>query len=387
MQGPGGVRRGSALSDTGTISDGSVLIKDGRIFSVGTTRRLENMKEARNALEVPVHGKVVLPGFIDAGLNVNLQRPGEGQRLRRTTEFFDDSVGLMRACLQHGTVTAKVHANAGKGDPHSDVTVLRKLEKIGDQLIHIVKSWCVEFHAPAPENAGPPNLRPILETLLKRGFIDGVSVAINPLHEPDPHSIEILRSTGLRLDLIWSGGPLTSLRQSLERIVPHVVCLTAPLTQAEAALLASQKTIALLPAGKHLLEGSGDPAAVRTFIEQGGALALSSGYHSAAAPNFNMQMAIALAVVRLGLKPAEAITAATINAAHAIGQETMTGSLEVGKQADVVVLNIGDIRDLPQQFGVNHVAMVFRGGNIVLNRTRWRLSSEASAHRVRTKSF
>ena len=285
--------------------------------------------------------------------------------------------------FEHGTVTAKIYANAGKGDLHADVAVLRKLERVGDQLVRVLKTWCVDFES----CSGTTDLKPTLQTLLKRRFIDGVSVTFKSSERPDPHAIETLQSAGHRLDLIWPGGAIESLQTALDCVLPPVVCLSAPLTQAEAFLLATQKSIALLPAGKRLLEGSGDPVAVRTLINEGGALALSSGYHSAFAPNFNMQMAIALAVVRLGLKPEEAITAATINAAYAIGQEAVAGSLEVGKRADIVVLNIADIRDLPQQFGVNHVAMVFRSGNIVLNRTRWRLSSETGAHRVRSKSL
>ena len=98
-----------------------------------------------------------------------------------------------------------------------------------------------------------------------------------------------------------------------------------------------------------------------------------------------MQMSIALAVTRLGLTVEEAITAATVNAAMAIGCGEVTGSLEVGKQADLLVLNVPDYREIPEQFGMNHVAMVFRSGNMVINRTRWRPPTEQPANRVRSQ--
>jgi imidazolonepropionase len=99
-----------------------------------------------------------------------------------------------------------------------------------------------------------------------------------------------------------------------------------------------------------------------------------------------MQMSIALAVTRLGLTVEEAIAAATVNAAHAIGCSRTTGTLEIGKQADLIILNVPDYRDIPEQFGINHVAMVFKSGTIVLNRTRWRAPTDPqSARRMRSK--
>jgi imidazolonepropionase len=83
------------------------------------------------------------------------------------------------------------------------------------------------------------------------------------------------------------------------------------------------------------------------------------------------------------LTPEEAWGAATINAAYAVGCGDITGSLEIGKQADLLILNVTDYREIPRQFGINHVAMVFRDGAIVLNRTRWRAPVEQPARRVR----
>ena len=85
-----------------------------------------------------------------------------------------------------------------------------------------------------------------------------------------------------------------------------------------------------------------------------------------------MQMALALAVFRFGLSPEEAICAATINAAHALGCAHLTGSIEYGKQADILVMNASDYRELPRQYGINHVEMAIRQGTVVINRTRWK---------------
>jgi imidazolonepropionase len=68
------------------------------------------------------------------------------------------------------------------------------------------------------------------------------------------------------------------------------------------------------------------------------------------------------------LTPAEAITAATINGAHALGAAERLGSIEEGKQADVVLMNVSDYREVPYFFGVNHCVVTVKKGNIVINR-------------------
>jgi imidazolonepropionase len=85
-----------------------------------------------------------------------------------------------------------------------------------------------------------------------------------------------------------------------------------------------------------------------------------------------MQMAITLAVNRMNLTLEEAIATATVNAAYASGIGAKVGTLEAGKRADLQVLNLTDYRDLPRQFGVNHVGLVIKSGTIAFNRIKWK---------------
>jgi imidazolonepropionase-like amidohydrolase len=79
------VRRGPALGHLGVIEDGSVLIRDGLIAAVGTSRRIENLKAARNAIDIPVNGSIVIPGFVDASLNLSVESD-TGQQSLKTEE-------------------------------------------------------------------------------------------------------------------------------------------------------------------------------------------------------------------------------------------------------------------------------------------------------------
>jgi imidazolonepropionase len=81
-----------------------------------------------------------------------------------------------------------------------------------------------------------------------------------------------------------------------------------------------------------------------------------------------MQFVLSLACTQMRMTPAEAITATTINAAHALRRADRLGSLEAGKQADLIVLDVEDYREIPYYLAVNHCVMTVKRGNIIYTR-------------------
>jgi imidazolonepropionase len=81
-----------------------------------------------------------------------------------------------------------------------------------------------------------------------------------------------------------------------------------------------------------------------------------------------MQLILSIACSQMKMTPAEAITAATLNGAHALAIADRVGSLEEGKQADIVLMDVGDYRELPYFLGINHCVATIKRGNIVINR-------------------
>lgn len=359
-----------------------MLIRDGLVLSVGPSRRIENLAVAKTAVEIPVYGKVVMPGLVDASLHLSLRRSQNLQRLKRVADFHDDSLTLLRSCLQHGTVAAEVRASADGRDFHSDIAVLRKLVKIGSNPVRMSRTWRIANDDDFPFNPENPEDRRItFDTLVRRNFID--AVAVSP-QRPDDFDLELLaaaQAAGLSIKMNWSGGDLGIFRTLIDQLNPYSVSFAGVPTPGEAKILAATPALAILAAGKQVFEGPKGTWG-RDLIDAGVAVALSSGYDSTVVTSSSMQMSIALAVARMGLTSEEAFAAATINAAHATGCGDITGSLEPGKHADALVLNVSDYRDLPMQFGINHAAMIFRQGNIVLNRTRWRGPIEQTAQRA-----
>ena len=82
-----------------------------------------------------------------------------------------------------------------------------------------------------------------------------------------------------------------------------------------------------------------------------------------------MQMTIALACGYMHLTPAEAVTASTINAAHALRRAGFLGSLERGKLADLIILSVPDYREIPYHFGVNLVELLMKAGTVLVERS------------------
>jgi len=106
-------------------------------------------------------------------------------------------------------------------------------------------------------------------------------------------------------------------------------------------------------------------APARTLIDAGAAVAIATDFNPYASPSLNMQTAIALSCLRLGMSLGEAISAATINGAHAVGRADRIGSLEPGKVADLIVLNVSDCRDLRHTLGTNVVHLTMKSGEVI----------------------
>jgi len=106
----------------------------------------------------------------------------------------------------------------------------------------------------------------------------------------------------------------------------------------------------------------------RQLIAAGATVALATDFNPGTSPTLNMQFVLSLACTQMRMTPAEALAAATINGAWALRRGDRLGSLEAGKQADLIVLNVSDYREVPYYFAVNHCVMTVKRGRIVYSR-------------------
>jgi imidazolonepropionase len=226
-----------------------------------------------------------------------------------------------------------------------------------------------------PASARTDYIREIAEVLIPRTAQEGLAQFCDVFCETDHYSVEEARSIllaarkaglGLRVHaekLTHSGGARLAAELGA-RSADHLEWIE----DADIEALKRSGTVATLLPGTSFTSGAMHYAPARKLIEAGVPVALASNYNPISCFTMNMQIILAIACTQLKMTPAEAITASTINGAYSVGMSDRLGTLEENKQADIVLMNISDYRELPYFFGINHCVVTIKKGNIVLNR-------------------
>jgi imidazolonepropionase len=404
LRGPSGPRRGAAMRELGIIQDGALLISGGIIQEVGPSRRVENLAAARDAIEIAADGRVVMPGFIDSetrlvggeprleeddggGLEFD-QEPIQGERKpaepawRRTLRELQSASKrrlemrakrTIRELIRHGTTSLEAKSPWGV-DARTDLKILRVVEALRNKPLDVFPTYLLGQAPPEAAGSVDEHLEWLCEEMLPRlrtrRLARYVQVRCGLDAYPADRARRILsaaRAQGFipRISA-GEGGADQAVAAAVEVDAASIDGLEC-VTPAEIDLLARAHTVATLLPGRALYQRRPDPPA-RTLVDGGVAVALASGFAPEECSSFSMPAMVALACAELSLTPAEAITAATINAAHALRCANRLGSLEYGKEADLLMLNTGDYRELPGRLGVNLVAMVMKRGEIVFPR-------------------
>jgi imidazolonepropionase len=140
--------------------------------------------------------------------------------------------------------------------------------------------------------------------------------------------------------------------------------------------LAGSDTIGVLLPGTSFGLASSDFAPARKLVDSGAAIALATDFNPGSNPSSSMPLTVSIACSQMGLLPAEAINAATVNAAWSIGLGNELGSLMEGRKGDLVVYDIEDYREIPARAGLDHSVMVIKEGDLVWEREGYRRESE-----------
>lgn len=381
LNGPSGPRRGEGLQQLGVIEDGAVLIENGAIVAVGPTRRVENLSVAKGASEINASGRVVMPGFVDSSAHLVttprriFDRPGRSEsrtyRALKTTParplLFQGSK-FMRFCARHGTTTIE-----SKSGPVADEPTQTKLLRIFHDLhmhpLPLVPTFEAGSYVLDAAEIGTNSLAlwhttHLLPRIAARKLARIVQAAIGtPAFDPVElrQFLHAASSLGLRVKVEYAGaGVENAARQALDvaavALEGIVTC-----TVEEAQILAQlPSTTIISPFCLATAENT-----IRRLIDESVAVALASCFHDESQPMFNMQMVVALACRQFGLTAEEAISASTVNGACAIGEARRAGSLQFGKDGDLIILNVSDYHDIPYYYGANLVHMTIRRGEVI----------------------
>lgn len=402
-------KRGAAMLDPVIISDGAVAIDKGRILATGSTADVTKNFAAAQTLDASC--KAVCPGFVDAHTHVVYagDRLGEFELKIRGAAYLDilaagggihstvrrvreasleclvaETLPRLREMLRLGSTTVEVKTGYGL-DTATELKMLAAIEALdAAQPIDLVPTF-LGAHAVPLELAGRVEeyVKCVIEDQIPAAAAwygsssfarRGVPFFIDVFCERNAFSLDQSRrileagiAHGMRVkahvdEFTHLGGAALALSLQAASIDHLDVTTNQELNQA-----AHSSTVCVLLPAVNFHFGSAHFSDARAMLDAGAAVALATDRNPGSAPCPSMPLVMAIACRYQKLMPAEALHAATINAAAATGIAGEAGSLEPGKHADLLILKSADYRSLAYDFGGNPIETVIKRGEIYRN--------------------
>ncbi|MCL1998487.1 MAG: imidazolonepropionase [Turicibacter sp.] len=370
--------------------DYSIGVKDGKIAYIGASE--EDAAQTINA-----EGRLVTPGLVDchthlvfggfrehefskklAGvLYLDILRAGGGilstvEATRNTdfNELYEKSDYFLSCMLFHGTTT--VEAKSGYGlDLETELKQLKVIKKLQERY-DLVSTFMGAHAVPKEYKTNPSEYTRLLTDELLPAVADENLAEFCDIFCED--SVFDIKTSQTILEAAAEKG--FGLKIHADEVVPMGGAALAAKVNAKSAehlieadndglqAMARAGTIAvLLPATSFYLNKN--YARARAMLDMGITVAIASDFNPGSSPNYNLQVALNLACLRMGLSPEEALTAATINAAKAINREGTKGSIELQKDADLVIWDCPNLEFLFYRYGNNQVHKVVKNGKLL----------------------
>lgn len=395
-------RIGSEMQNIGEIKDGAMLFDENVIWSGSTAEAEQKLAAGEFSPDkvLDLKGKSVIPGFVDSHSHIVFggDRAEEfGKRLRGATyldiaaegggilhtvrctreatadELFEKAKRLAIEAAANGTTALEVKSGYGL-TTESELKLLEVIKRLKEEMpIEIIPTFMGAHDFPpeyADNREGFVNLicDEMLPKVAEQGIAEYCDVFIDKGYytiEQGRKIFEKAQSLGLKIrvhaDEFANLGAATLAAELNAASADH--CLN--LDDKEIIDLIQHGTVAtIMPGTAYFVRLPYAPA--RKVIDSGAILALGSDCNPGSCYTQNMQTVLSLAVINMMLTAEEALTAATINGAKAIGRSSRIGSLADGKQADFIIIDSPTYIDIFYHFGVNHVKEVWTRGNKIL---------------------
>lgn len=391
-------------SGLGIIRNGAVAIKEGRIFWIGKTEELsEKLFLNRKGREIDATGKVVVPGLIDshthlifAGSRENefeqriqglsyLEIAERGGGILSTVEAtrkasFDELFLLgkkrLDRMLSKGITTLEAKSGYGLSlqDELKILKVMKALQE--NHPIEIVPTFLGAHTVPREfRDARTRYIDLLTKEMIPKVAQERLAKFCDVFCEEKAFTVEESKKileTGkqyglkpkIHADQLSPGGGAELAAEVNAFSADHLEYVSQ-----EGIKKMAEKgvTAVLLPGASFFLSMKKYPPA-RDMIEQGVPVSLATDLNPGSSMTESLPLMMTMGCTMFKMTPKEVIQATTVHAARSIGREKEIGSLEVGKQADILLLDIPNYRYLPYHFGVDHVEKVIKKGKVVYTR-------------------
>ena len=389
LKGPNTPRTKQQMSDLSIINNGSIAIHDGKIVEIGKNLNYSAEKT------IDAHGKTVMPGFVDSHTHLvfagsrefeldmklkgfsymDILKKGGGifYTVNETRKASDDqlikeSKNRLDTMLLHGTTTCEAKSGYGL-DTKTELKILKVQKQL--QKIHPIDivSTFLGAHAIPKELGSDEYVDQIIDEMIPK--TKGLARFCDVFCEKGVFTVDQSRRI-LEAGKEYGLTPKIHADEIVDTggagLAAKVGAVSADhlLMSSDTGLKAMAKSgvIGVLLPGTPFSLMMKDYSNARKMIKLGVPVALATDLN----PNCyteNMQFMVQLACLNMKMTPAEAVTAATFNSACAIGLNDRVGSLEPGKQADIMILNCPNHTFIPYHFGVNLVDAVIKNGSLI----------------------
>jgi imidazolonepropionase len=398
LAGPRRPRVGAEMRELAIISDGAMLVRDGRIVQTGARGEIEKLIDS-DCEVVDAGHRVVTPGFVDAHTHpvfagnradeFEMRAAGKsyqeiaaaGGGIKSTVsktraasedELFEASNRYSQWFLRTGTTT--VEAKSGYGltleDELKMLRVIRRLD--AETPLRYVPTFLGAHTVPdefKDNRAGYVDL--VVNEMIPQVAREGLARFCDVFCESGAFDVDESRRIltaakdhGLKLRLHADQLSLSGGSELAAELGATTADHLEHAGQSQISYLKSANVQPVLLPASVLLIGSQIYPNARVMIEAGLAVVLATDFNPGSSPTPSMLFVLTLASTQMKMSPAEAITAATINAAYSLGLSDEVGSLEAGKRADFVIHGCEDYRELGYFAGIEHPVGVYSGGRL-----------------------
>jgi imidazolonepropionase len=392
------VKVGKEMNDLGILENAAVMIEEGTISWIGKMEEL-SMGSLGETDVLDCIENVVMPGFVDSHTHLlfagsredefalrgsgatyqEIAASGGGilntvKHVREATkkDLKKNARRWLNAMMKCGTTTVEIKSGYGLATDH-EIKMLEAIRELNDEEMMTIVGTFLGAHAVPPEFRekkaayveeivtkmipfiGTKKLASFCDVFCENGYfnLDETRTILNRARQfgllPKVHVDELSPIGGAELAAEISAVSADHLEHVTDSGIE--------------ALCRSDVVATLLPGVSFFLNHQYAPA--RKLIDASVPVALASDFNPGSCMSYSMPMMMTIACTHMQMSPEEAISASTLNAAAALNLSDQVGSIEVGKKADIIVLNIPNYKFLPYHFGENHVAKVVKDGVVL----------------------